>query len=83
MFTGVLNVAPTSSQQTLLIELSPDDMEYITVEDQMQGSIREHKDNCGGVFNQFNIIKVILITLLYASYSSIGSEACAEWGMVR
>jgi hypothetical protein len=25
---------------------------------QMQSSIREHKDNAGGVFNRYNVIKV-------------------------
>ena len=42
----------------MLIDLCADDPEYVSVEDQLQSSIREHKDNCGGVFVRYNIIKV-------------------------
>jgi len=47
-----------SAQNTLLIDLCPDDPEYVTVEDQLQSSVREHKDNCGGIFSRYNIVKV-------------------------
>jgi len=42
----------------MLIDLCPDDPEYVSVEDQMQSSIREHKDNCGGTFTRYNVVKV-------------------------
>jgi tankyrase len=45
-------------QGTMLIDLCIDDPEYISVEDQMQSSIREHKDNCGGLFTRYNIVKI-------------------------
>ena len=59
---GVLSFAPSSAsaaaQGTVLIELSAEDTEYIAVEEQLQGSIREHKDNCGGIYSRFHINKV-------------------------
>lgn len=64
LFAGVLNFGTSSTQNTILIELSPEDTEYITVEEQLQGTIREHKDNCGGTFNRYNIIKVWLLAIL-------------------
>uniref|UniRef100_A0A0L8GB40 Poly [ADP-ribose] polymerase n=2 Tax=Octopus bimaculoides TaxID=37653 RepID=A0A0L8GB40_OCTBM len=45
-------------QGTILIDLLPDDPEYIMVEEQMQGTVREHKDNAGGIFDRYNIIKI-------------------------
>jgi len=47
-----------SAQNTVLIDLCPDDPEYVSVEDQLQSSIREHKDNCGGIFVRYNVVKV-------------------------
>lgn len=54
----------------MLIELSPEDQEYLTVEEELQSTIREHKDNghAGGVFSRYNVIKVCNIILsLFAS----------------
>lgn len=47
---------------TMLIELSPEDQEFITVEEEMQNTIREHKDNghAGGVFARYSVLKVSL-----------------------
>lgn len=47
-----------SSQGTILIDLLPEDAEYQSVEEQMQSTIREHKDRAGGHFFKYNIIKV-------------------------
>ncbi|XP_074640442.1 poly [ADP-ribose] polymerase tankyrase-1-like [Tubulanus polymorphus] len=47
-----------SGHGTLLIDLPRDDAEFITVEDQMQSTIREHKDNIGGYFSRYNVIKI-------------------------
>jgi len=52
--------AMPAAQNTMLIDLCPDDPEYVSVEDQMQSSIREHKDNCGGMFTRYGIVKVCL-----------------------
>ncbi|KAK3589737.1 hypothetical protein CHS0354_021059 [Potamilus streckersoni] len=45
-------------QGTVLIDLTPDDQEYISVEEQMQNTIREHKENVGGVYSRYNILKI-------------------------
>lgn len=54
---------PTSqaSSGTVLIDLSPEDQEYLTVEEEIQSTIREHKDNghAGGIFSRYNILKVL------------------------
>ncbi|CAG2160731.1 unnamed protein product [Oppiella nova] len=48
------------SSGTVMTDLTPNDNEFKAVEDEMQTSIREHKDNghSGGVFNRYNIIKI-------------------------
>ena len=56
---GLLN---NSNSATVLLDLTPDDADYISVEDQIQSTIREHKDNAGGHFNRFNILKVSMKT---------------------
>ena len=45
---------------TILVDLNPNDKEYKVIEDEMQLSIREHKDggHAGGIFNKYNIIKL-------------------------
>uniref|UniRef100_A0AAX7TBA8 Poly [ADP-ribose] polymerase n=1 Tax=Astatotilapia calliptera TaxID=8154 RepID=A0AAX7TBA8_ASTCA len=49
-----------ASQGTILIDLAPEDKEYQSVEEEMQSTIREHRDggNAGGVFSRYNIIKI-------------------------
>uniref|UniRef100_A0A4W3J876 Poly [ADP-ribose] polymerase n=1 Tax=Callorhinchus milii TaxID=7868 RepID=A0A4W3J876_CALMI len=49
-----------ASQGTILIDLSLDDKEYQSVEEELQSTIREHRDGgtAGGVFNRYNIIKI-------------------------
>ncbi|XP_049516904.1 poly [ADP-ribose] polymerase tankyrase-1 [Dermacentor silvarum] len=45
---------------TVLVDLSPDDKEYLAVEEELQATIREHRDNgyAGGIFMRYNIIKI-------------------------
>lgn len=45
---------------TLLVDLLGDDKEFIAVEEEMQNTIREHRDNghAGGVFSRYNIVRV-------------------------
>lgn len=45
---------------TLLVDLLPDDKEFLAVEEEMQATIREHRDNgqAGGYFTRYNIIRV-------------------------
>ncbi|KAI5622572.1 tankyrase-1 isoform X3 [Silurus asotus] len=48
------------SQGTVLIDLAPDDKEFQSVEEELQSTIREHRDggNAGGVFSRYNILKI-------------------------
>lgn len=55
-----------SNPGTLLVDLLSDDKEYITVEEEMQNGIREHRDNghAGGIFSRYNIVRVRTLLLL-------------------
>ncbi|XP_048712418.1 poly [ADP-ribose] polymerase tankyrase-2 isoform X2 [Caretta caretta] len=50
----------TSGSGTILIDLSPDDKEFQSVEEEMQSTVREHRDggHAGGVFNKYNFLKI-------------------------
>ncbi|XP_060624723.2 poly [ADP-ribose] polymerase tankyrase-2 isoform X2 [Anolis sagrei] len=50
----------TSGSGTILIDLSPDDKEFQSVEEEMQSTVREHRDggHAGGIFNRYNILKI-------------------------
>lgn len=50
----------TSGSGTVLIDLSPDDKEFQSVEEEMQSTVREHRDggHAGGIFNRYNILKI-------------------------
>lgn len=45
---------------TLLVDLLTDDKEFLAVEEEMQATIREHRDNgqSGGFFSRYNMIRV-------------------------
>ncbi|XP_056587106.1 poly [ADP-ribose] polymerase tankyrase-1 isoform X4 [Triplophysa dalaica] len=49
-----------ASHGTVLIDLAPDDKEFLSVEEELQSTIREHRDggNAGGVFSRYNILKI-------------------------
>ncbi|XP_025094753.1 tankyrase-1-like isoform X2 [Pomacea canaliculata] len=55
---GIRTVVGMASQGTVLLDLGPDDPELISVSDQMQSTLRDHKDNVGGIFNRYDILKV-------------------------
>lgn len=48
------------NQGTLLVDLLADDKEFIAVEEEMQATIREHRDNgqSGGIFSRYNIVRI-------------------------
>uniref|UniRef100_A0A8C9WJA1 Poly [ADP-ribose] polymerase n=1 Tax=Scleropages formosus TaxID=113540 RepID=A0A8C9WJA1_SCLFO len=50
----------TTNSGTILIDLATDDKEFQSVEEEMQSTIREHRDggHAGGVFNRYNIVKI-------------------------
>ena len=53
-----VSITKVPSASTTLYDLDLTDAEYVSVADQMQSTIREHKDSAGGVFNKYNIVKV-------------------------
>jgi len=81
---GVQNVVGVPSQGTVLIDLTQDDPEFVSVRDQMISTLRDHKDNVGGVFNSYNILKIQKIRnkRLYERYchrrKEVGEENHAQ-----
>lgn len=51
---------PSINPGTLLVDLLTEDKEFLAVEEEMQSTIREHRDNghSGGVFSRYNIVRV-------------------------
>ncbi|GBM18725.1 Tankyrase-1 [Araneus ventricosus] len=45
---------------TVLVELCSEDKEFQAVEEEMQATIREHRDNghAGGIFSRYNVLKI-------------------------
>lgn len=60
LLKGVDKIRSSMGGGTMLIELPRDDREFLAVEDELQGTIRSHRDNghAGGIFTKYNIIKV-------------------------
>lgn len=55
-----------------MVDLLSDDKEFIAVEEEVQSTVREHRDNghAGGIFSRYNIIRVrheVLIVLYFFS----------------
>ncbi|KAL2078216.1 hypothetical protein ACEWY4_025901 [Coilia grayii] len=50
----------TANSGTILIDLAADDKEFKSVEEEMQSTIREHRDggHAGGVFSRYKIVKI-------------------------
>ncbi|KAM9336972.1 poly [ADP-ribose] polymerase tankyrase-2 [Symphorus nematophorus] len=50
----------TANSGTILIDLAADDKEFQSVEEEMQSTIREHRDggHAGGVFNRYTLVKI-------------------------
>ena len=51
---------PSINPGTLLVDLLTEDKEFLAVEEEMQSTIREHRDNghSGGIFARYNIVRV-------------------------
>ena len=51
---------PSVNPGTLLVDLLAEDKEFLAVEEEMQNTIREHRDNgiSGGIFSRYNIVRV-------------------------
>uniref|UniRef100_A0A146ME76 Poly [ADP-ribose] polymerase n=3 Tax=Lygus hesperus TaxID=30085 RepID=A0A146ME76_LYGHE len=73
---------PSWQQGTLLVDLLREDKEFIAVEEEMQNTIREHKDNghSGGVFSRYNIIRVQKVQnrRLWEKYTHRRAEVAEE-----
>jgi tankyrase len=67
---------------TILVDLSLEDPDYLSVADEMQTTIREHKDNgvAGGVFNSYHIVKIqrIINKKLWERYSYRKQEVAEQ-----
>ncbi|KAM9426617.1 poly [ADP-ribose] polymerase tankyrase-2-like [Pholidichthys leucotaenia] len=72
----------TANSGTILIDLASDDKEFQSVEEEMQSTIREHRDggHAGGVFNRYNLIKIqkVCNKKLWERYSHRRKEVSEE-----
>ncbi|XP_065828038.1 poly [ADP-ribose] polymerase tankyrase-1-like [Oscarella lobularis] len=63
---------PPVTEGTLLVNLAPDDCDFIQTAEEMQSTIREHNDGgaAGGIFKSYNIIKIqrVINTKLWQRY---------------
>lgn len=75
------SMVPISSG-TVLFDLTTNDREFKVVEDELQGSVREHKDGgaSGGVFTRYDVIKIQRISnrKLWDRYLHRRREMCEE-----
>lgn len=53
---------PSINPGTLLVDLLTEDKEFLAVEEEMQSTIRQHRDNghSGGIFSRYNIVRVCI-----------------------
>lgn len=63
----------SSTPGTLLVDLLKEDKEYLAVEEEMQATIREHRDNghSGGIFSRYNIIRVCIVVYKHSEHIDI------------
>ncbi|CAH8475125.1 unnamed protein product [Heterobilharzia americana] len=59
--TGPAYFPAAAARNTVMIEIDSTDPEFMAVEEQIQSTIREHKDNCGGIYKRYRILKVARI----------------------
>ncbi|VDO05956.1 unnamed protein product [Rodentolepis nana] len=50
-----------AATETVFVDVPRDSTEFRDVEEQLQSSIRQHKDNCGGIFQRFNVLEITRI----------------------
>ncbi|XP_049764090.1 poly [ADP-ribose] polymerase tankyrase isoform X3 [Schistocerca cancellata] len=78
---GSLWMTP-SNPGTLLVDLLVEDKEFLAVEEEMQSTIREHRDNghSGGVFCRYNIVRIQKVQnrKLWERYSHRRQEVAEE-----
>jgi len=81
---GGLGAITPSHAGTVLVDLLPDDKEYLAVAEEMQGTVREHRDNgtSGGIFTRYNIVRIQKVQnrKLWERYSHRRHEVAEENG---
>jgi len=72
----------TNGQSTVLVDIPSDDPEFTAVEEEMQSTVREHKDqgHAGGIFSRYHILKIQKIRniKLWERYSHRRREVAEE-----
>ncbi|XP_040563425.1 poly [ADP-ribose] polymerase tankyrase-2 [Lepeophtheirus salmonis] len=72
----------TNGQSTVLVDISPEDPEFVGIEEEMQSTIREHRDqgHAGGLYSKYRICKVQKIrnVKLWERYSHRRREVSEE-----
>ncbi|XP_029953506.1 poly [ADP-ribose] polymerase tankyrase-2-like [Salarias fasciatus] len=72
----------TANSGTILIDLAAEDKEFQSVEEEMQSTIREHRDggHAGGVFSRYNLVKIqkVCNKKLWERYSHRRKEVTEE-----
>lgn len=65
-----------------MVDLLADDKEFLAVEEEMQATIREHRDNgqAGGYFNRYNIIRVSFLLFFTGTYFSTYVSTLSKCG---
>ncbi|XP_043469121.1 poly [ADP-ribose] polymerase tankyrase isoform X1 [Leptopilina heterotoma] len=75
---------PSANPGTLLVDLLTDDKEFLAVEEEMQNTIREHRDNgiSGGIFSRYNIVRIQKVQnrKLWERYAHRRQEVAEEVG---
>ncbi|KAJ8686279.1 hypothetical protein QAD02_022073 [Eretmocerus hayati] len=73
---------PNINPGTLLVDLLTEDKEFLAVEEEMQSTIREHRDNghSGGIFSRYNIVRIQKVQnrKLWERYSHRRQEVAEE-----
>ncbi|XP_029045985.1 tankyrase isoform X2 [Osmia lignaria lignaria] len=75
---------PTITPGTLLVDLLAEDKEFLAVEEEMQSTIRQHRDNghSGGIFSRYNIVRIQKVQnrKLWERYAHRRQEVAEEVG---
>ncbi|XP_076165190.1 tankyrase isoform X2 [Ptiloglossa arizonensis] len=75
---------PTIAPGTLLVDLLAEDKEFLAVEEEMQSTIRQHRDNghSGGIFSRYNIVRIQKVQnrKLWERYAHRRQEVAEEVG---
>ncbi|XP_015178417.1 PREDICTED: tankyrase-2 isoform X3 [Polistes dominula] len=75
---------PSITPGTLLVDLLAEDKEFLAVEEEMQSTIRQHRDNghAGGIFSRYNIVRIQKVQnrKLWERYAHRRQEVAEEVG---